>query len=189
MWATEGDFVLLTRGDARNHREAIMAVDMFIKIKSSEGDVEGESTDDTHGGEIEVLSWSWGMSQSGSTHSGSGGGAGKVSVNDLQITKYIDKATPTLMKMCCQGVHIPEAILTIRKAGKPPVEYVKLKLKECIVASITTGGQGGGDRLTENLALNFAEFHYEYTPQEADNTGGASIPIAWNIAKNVEVPA
>ncbi|MFT3925130.1 MAG: type VI secretion system tube protein TssD [Myxococcales bacterium] len=165
-----------------------MAVDMFIKITSSEGDVEGESVDSQHGGEIEVLSWAWGMSQSGSTHSGSGGGSGKVNVNDLSITKYIDKSTPTLMKICCNGTHLPEALLTIRKAGgTSPVEYVKLKLKECIVSSITTGGAGGGDRLTETVSLNFAEFHYEYTPQEADNTAGASIPIAWNIAQNVEV--
>ncbi len=38
-----------------------MAVDMFLKI----GDVKGESRDDKHKDEIDVLSWSWGMSQSG----------------------------------------------------------------------------------------------------------------------------
>ena len=54
------------------NKETIMAVDMFIKID----DIEGESTDDAHGGEIDVLSWSWGMSQSGTTHTGAGGGAG-----------------------------------------------------------------------------------------------------------------
>ncbi len=47
-----------------------MAVDMFLKID----DVEGESVDDVHAGEIDVLSWSWGMSQSGTTHGGPGGG-------------------------------------------------------------------------------------------------------------------
>ncbi len=165
-----------------------MAVDMFLKVVSSEGDVEGESSDSQHGGEIEILAWSWGLSQSGSTHSGSGGGSGKVTVQDLSVTKYVDKSTPTLMKICCNGTHLKECTLTIRKAGGGggPVEYVKLLLKECIVSSITTGASGGGDRLTENLSINFAEFHYEYTPQEADNNAGASIPIAWNIAKNCE---
>jgi type VI secretion system secreted protein Hcp len=165
-----------------------MAVDMFLKVVSSEGDVNGESTDETHADEIEVLAWSWGMSQSGSTHSGKGGGAGKVAVQDLSVTKYVDKATPTLMKICCQGVHLKECTLTIRKAGGTggPVEYVKLLLKECIVSSITTGASGGGDRLTENVSFNFAEFHYDYTPQEADQNAGASIPIAWNIATNCE---
>jgi type VI secretion system secreted protein Hcp len=163
-----------------------MAVDMFLKITSAEGPVDGESIDSSHAGEIEILAWNWGLSQSGSTHSGKGGGSGKVNVQDLSFTKYVDKSSPTLMKLCCKGTHLPEAVLTVRKAGGDPVEYVKLKLKECIVSSITSGGSGGADRVTENIALNFAEFHYEYTPQEADNTAGASIPMGWNIAKNTE---
>ena len=67
-----------------------MAVDMFIKIDG----IKGESADDKHKEEIDVLSWSWGMSQSGSAHMGGGAGAGKVNVNDLSFTKYIDVAGP-----------------------------------------------------------------------------------------------
>ena len=40
-----------------------MASDIFAKI----GDIKGESLDDKHKDEVEVLSWSWGVSQSGST--------------------------------------------------------------------------------------------------------------------------
>ena len=36
---------------------AVAAVDMFLKI----GDIKGESTDDKHKGEIDVLAWSWGL--------------------------------------------------------------------------------------------------------------------------------
>ena len=43
-----------------------MSIDAFIKIY----DLVGDSADDKHAKEIEVLSWSWGMSQMGSTHSG-----------------------------------------------------------------------------------------------------------------------
>ena len=57
-----------------------MSVDMFLKITSAEGAVEGESTDKNHAGEIDILAWNWGLSQSGSTHLGKGGGSGKVSV-------------------------------------------------------------------------------------------------------------
>jgi len=75
-----------------------MAANMFIKI----GDIKGESTDKTHAGEIDVLSWSWGMSQSGTPHTG-GGGAGKVSVQDISVTKFFDSATPPVMLACCNG--------------------------------------------------------------------------------------
>ena len=51
-----------------------MAVDMFIKI----GDIKGESTDDKHKDEIDVLSWSLGATQSGT--SGHGGGGDRKSV-------------------------------------------------------------------------------------------------------------
>ena len=40
-------------------------------------------------------------------------------------------------------------------------------MKEVLVTSVSTGGSGGEDRLTENVTLNFAEFKVEYTPQKA----------------------
>lgn len=163
-----------------------MAVDMFLKITSAEGDVSGESNDSQHGGEIDILAWNWGLSQSGSTHMGKGGGSGKVNVQDLSFTKYVDKSSPTLLKLCCKGTHLKECLLTVRKAGGDPVEYLKLKLTDCIVSSITSGGSGGADRVTENISLNFAKFNFEYTPQESDNTAGASIPMGWDIAGNIE---
>jgi type VI secretion system secreted protein Hcp len=159
-----------------------MAVDMFIKI----GDIEGESSDDTHAGEIDVLAWSWGMSQSGTTHSGPGGGAGKVNVQDLSFTHYVDKASANLVKMCCNGKHIEEATLVVRKAGETPLEYLIITMKSGLVASVSTGGSGGEDRLTENVTLNFAEFKIEYVPQLADGSGDASVIAGWNIALNAD---
>ncbi len=160
-----------------------MAMDMFIKV----GDIKGESSDDKHAGEVDVLSWSWGMSQSGSMHMGGGGGAGKVNVQDLSFTKYIDKATPNLMKFCCNGKHFPEALLTVRKAGEKPLEYYKITMNDVIVSSISTGGSGGEDRLTENVTLNFAKVKVSYQAQKKDGTAdGGVIEMGWDIEKNVE---
>ena len=50
------------------------AVDYFLKIDG----VDGESTDDKHKGEIDILSWSWGVQQSGTMAHGGGGGEGKL---------------------------------------------------------------------------------------------------------------
>jgi type VI secretion system secreted protein Hcp len=160
-----------------------MAVDMFLKLD----DQKGESRDEKHKDETEVLAWSWGMSQSGSTHSGSGGGSGKVSVQDLSLTKYVDKSSPMLQLACCNGKHFKEALLTVRKAGEKPLEYLKITMKEVIITSISTGGSGGEDRLTENVTLNFAEFKTEYTPQKPDGSGDAAVEAAYNIAQNVKV--
>jgi len=158
-----------------------MAVDMFMKLSA----IEGESRDKKHPKEIDVLAWSWGMSQSGTTHTGGGGGAGKVNVQDLSITKYVDGASNALLLACCKGTHIDEALLTVRKAGDHPLEYIKLTLKEVIVSSVSTGGSGGEDRLTENVSLNFASYKFEYQPQDAKGAaaGGPKI-AAFNIAEN-----
>ena len=159
-----------------------MAVDMFLKL----GDIKGESRDSKHKESIDVLSWSWGMSQTGTTHLGTGGGSGKVSVHDVAITKFVDSASPNLMLACCTGKHYDKALLTVRKAGDKPVEYLKLTLKEVLVSSYQTGGIGSDDRMTENVSLNFAEFKAEYTPQDKTGAGGAAIEAGYKIAENVK---
>lgn len=160
-----------------------MAVDMFIKI----GDIKGESQDDTHKQEIDVLAWSWGLSQSGTAHAGGGAGAGKVNVQDLSLTKWVDSSSTALMVAACKGTHIKEAKLTVRKAGDSPLEYIKITLEEVLVSSLQTGGSGGEDRLTENVVLNFGKFKVEYTPQKQDGSADATTTAAWDIPANKSV--
>lgn len=159
-----------------------MAVDMFIKI----GDIKGESKDKKHGKEIDVLAWSWGVSNSGNAQVGGGAGAGKVNVQDLSFTKYIDSATCPLLLAASNGKHYKEALLTVRKAGDKPVEYLKIKMEEVLITSLSTGGSGGEDRLTENVSLNFAKVSVDYTPQKDDGSADTTIPYSWDIAANVK---
>ena len=159
-----------------------MAVDMFLKIQ----DVKGESVDSKHKDEIDILAWSWGCTQSGTTHAGRGGGAGKVSVQDVSVTKWVDSATPTLLKMCCNGKHFKKAELFVRKAGEKPLEYVKITMEDGLISSVSTGGSGGEDRLTENDTLNFAKVEYTYEQQKEDGSSAGKFPIKWNIATNSE---
>lgn len=160
-----------------------MAVDMFIKM----GDIKGESIDDKHKEEIDVLAWSWGGSQSGTTHVSTGGGAGKVNVQDVSLTKWVDKASPVLFMHMATGKHIPECLLVVRKAGGTPLEYIKLTMKDCIITSLSTGGSGGEDRLTENISINFAQFKLEYVPQNKDGTALPVVQMAYDIAANKQM--
>jgi type VI secretion system secreted protein Hcp len=160
-----------------------MAVDMFIKI----GDFKGESKDKAHAAEIDVLAWSWGASNSGNAHMGGGQGAGKVNVQDLSFTKYIDKSSPDLMLACCNGKHIPEAKLVVRKAGETPLEYLAITMNDLIVTSVSTGGSGSEDRLTENVTLNFAKVKVNYVEQTEKGAAGAKPQMGWDIAANVKM--
>src|SRR5262249_19771530 len=140
--------------------------------------------DKTHNSEIDVLAWSWDMSNSGSAHAGGGLGAGKADVQDISFTKYIDKSSPDLMLACCNGKQFDPAKPVLPKAGEKPLEYLTVTLTEVLIASITTGGSGGEDRLTENVTLNFAKVKVDYKEQTATGTGGATPSMTWDIAQN-----
>jgi type VI secretion system secreted protein Hcp len=160
-----------------------MAMDMFLKIEP----VKGESVDKKHKGEIDVLAWSWGMSNSGTTHSGGGGGAGKVNVQDLSITKWLDKGSTDLQQACCKGQHFDTATLVVRKSGgDTPIEYLTITMSEVMVTAVSTGGSGGEDRLTENVTLNFAKVKFAYAPQAKTGAKGGDKEFVWDIAGNAD---
>jgi type VI secretion system secreted protein Hcp len=161
-----------------------MAFDMLLKIDG----IAGESKIDGFVDQIDVLAWSWGESNSGSFHTGGGGGSGKVNVQDLSFTKWVDIASPLLLLYCATGQHIPSAILTIRKsggkAGSDAINYLIITMKELMVTSVSTGGSGGEDRLTENVTFNFAKVEFKYTPQDAKGAPGTAKTFKWDIEAN-----
>ena len=160
-----------------------MAVDVFLKID----EVPGESQDSQHKGEIDVLAWSWGVSNSGTFHLGGGAGAGKANFQDLTITKYVDKASPSFMNSCASGAHYSKATMVGRKsAGTEKLEYFTIVMDKIFVSSYHTGGSGGGDdRITETVTLNFAEVEVKYIEQTEKGGKGAQPKFKWKIAENV----
>jgi type VI secretion system secreted protein Hcp len=161
-----------------------MALDMFLNMGAK---IKGESRDKVQGpkGDIDILAWSWGMSQSGTTHTGGGGGAGKANFQDISVTKYVDSASNALMTALAKGSHIDKCVLLVRKAGEGQQKYIEITMEEVLVTSVSTGGSGGEDRLTENVTLNFAKVAFEYSKQDAKGGVGAGAPFTWNIAENV----
>lgn len=159
-----------------------MAVDMFLKLDG----IKGESKDHKHGGEIHIESFSWGMSQTGAHGSGGGGGAGKVSVHDISITKHVDSSTCNLMLACCTGKHIKEGLITVRKAGDKPVEYLKIKLEDILISGVQEAGHGS-EFLSENVTINFAKFHVQYTEQDEKGAGKPGGEMGWDVKANQKV--
>jgi type VI secretion system secreted protein Hcp len=154
-----------------------MASDIFAKI----GDIKGESLDDKHKDEVEVLSFSWGVLNSGSIVSGGGGGAGKATFHDLSFVHNIDKASPVLMQACATGVHLKEATITHRKAGKGQHEFLIVKMNDVIITSVTHGGSSADNGYPENVSLAFAKVNLEYKPQNADGSMGAGVHFKYDI--------
>jgi len=144
-----------------------MASDIFAKI----GDIKGESLDDKHKGEVEVLSWSWGVTQSGTMAHGGGGGEGKANFNDFNFTHHIDKASPVLMKACATGEHIKEATITVRKAGKGQQEFLIIKMTDIIITGVAPAARvmAPPPRSTSHCSL----------PRSTSNTSRRSRTAPW----------
>jgi type VI secretion system secreted protein Hcp len=155
-------------------------VDYFLKIEG----IEGESADDKHAKEIDLLAWSWGESNSGSSGYGGGGGAGKVQMQDFSFSMHVNKASPKLLLACANGQHIPSALLTCRKAGKEQQEYIKIKFTDLLISSFQTGGNAGDVVPVEAITFNYAMIEYEYYPQTEKGTLGPKVPVKWDLKKN-----
>ena len=53
-----------------------------------------------------------------------------MNVQDLSITKFIDLASTDIFLATCNGKHIPEATLVVRKAGETPLEYLTIVMSD-----------------------------------------------------------
>jgi len=157
--------------------------DMFLKMDG----VEGESLDDKHKNEIELLSYSFGATQPGSAGHGGGSGIGKVQMHDFHFTKYLDKASPKLFEACCTGKHTPKVTLVCRKAGGSQQEYLKVVLSDVIVSSIQNSGSGGESLPTENGTLNFSKIETEYRSQDEKGNLGGAVKAGWDCSKNIKI--
>jgi type VI secretion system secreted protein Hcp len=148
-------------------------VDYFLKIAG----IEGESTDVTHKGEINLDSFAWSeQAAAGPTGTAGGASAGKAQAQDLQFVKKLDKASPALMIGCATGKHYRSAVLTARKAGTGQLEYFKLLLKNVRITSYQVSGSTQADMLpTEQVGLRFSQLQMTYREQKPDGSLGAEI--------------
>jgi type VI secretion system secreted protein Hcp len=158
-----------------------VAADIFAKI----GDIKGESFDDKHKDEIEVLSWSWGITNAVTRAAGTGAGAGKASFHDLSFTHKIDKASPVLMKSCATGQHMKEATITLRKAGKGQQEFLIIKMNDVLITAVSDadGAEAGP---IESVSLAFAKVDVEYRPQKSDGSLDAGLHFKYDLKANKE---
>ncbi len=158
-----------------------MAVDMFMKID----DIKGESADDVHKAEIDVYSWKWGVTQTGSSGIASGSGVGRANVQDFVFTTKVDSSHPTVLGMSLKGKSFKTAVFTQRKAGDKPLEFVKITMSNGLISGIFFEGNHTDETQTVTVTLNFGQVKFDYTPQAADGSGGATISYGHDITRNV----
>jgi type VI secretion system secreted protein Hcp len=154
---------------------------MFLDLGSK---IKGESVDADYKDKIEIQGVTWGLQNGGTFHSGSGGGSGKVEVHNLSIHKFVDLSSANIMQYCADGTHFDAATIYARKSGGKAVVYLKIDLKKVLIANYSLGANSMGDRITEQVILNFAEIKVEYSPQGDKGSKGGGQHFTWNVAAN-----
>ena len=109
-----------------------------------------------------------------------------MSVQDLSLTKYVDKATPVLWKFCATGSHIKESVLVVRKAGGTPLEYIKITMQDCLISSYQQGPPAGGEDTvpTDSFSMDFARLDLWYSP---DGTERAAVTAGYDLKANKKI--
>lgn len=158
--------------------------DYFLKIDG----VDGESTDDKHKGEIDIMSFSWGAANSGSAGQGGGLGSGKVAPADFSITKRTDKSSPNLYIACATGQHFKSAVLVCRRAGGGQQEYLKITMEDVLVSSYMNSGSGGDEVVpNDQVSLNYGKLEFSYKEQKADGSLGGEGKQKYDFLANKKV--
>jgi type VI secretion system secreted protein Hcp len=132
--------------------------------------VPGESTDDKHKDWIELLSASHGVS-------GPPAGAGERSKHrDVTVVKELDRTTPRLHLLCCQGAHIPKVTIEICSPTGS-----KQKIMEYIFEDVVVTAVGG----VQGVSFSYGKITWNYIVTDPE-TGEAkgNVETYWDVTAN-----
>jgi type VI secretion system secreted protein Hcp len=163
-----------------------MGFDCFLKIEG----IPGESTDDKHKDQIEILSYSHGVKQasSGSASTAGGRGSQRCDHEDFTIVHDIDKSSPKLALFCCNGKHIPSIVMEICRATGDKQKYMEYKLSDAIVSSVRPAGSSKEEKQTiplEQVSFSYGKIEWTYTATD-HKTGKAAgdVKAHWDLTAN-----
>jgi type VI secretion system secreted protein Hcp len=152
-----------------------MAKDIYLKLDP----IKGEAKDEKHPDTIKLDSVSFGSHNSGTFGGTGGGGSGVVTLQDVQLSAVISKASPMLFKACATGQHIDKAEIFVRKAGGDQEDFIIVTLEPCLVSSYSVSESGGDGLPTDHFSLSYDKITYDYKPQDAKGKTGGSTKVSF----------
>jgi type VI secretion system secreted protein Hcp len=146
--------------------------------------IDGESLDKDHQGWSDILSFSQGLSQPGGGATGATRRRGDVVLDDISVTKELDKASPKIAESICKGKVFPkvEIHLTASYTDEGRVTYYAYELKNAMVTSYNIGGSGQSEEVpTDALLMNFEEIKVTYTENDAKGKKKGNVEYEWKV--------
>ena len=144
--------------------------------------IAGESTDDRHKGQIEILAWSWGVKNTSNPIAGGGGGSSKPTPLDFIFISRLSIASPPIMLAAATSRHIPFALLSVVHPGsKSATTFMTLRLDDVLVNSYQQSSGDTDGFPVDVVHLGYSRITYTDHPQRADGTLGSPIVSAFDF--------
>jgi type VI secretion system secreted protein Hcp len=152
----------------------------YIKFEG----VDGEAQDKDHKGWSDLASFSQGISMPGDGATGATRRRGDVVLEDVVVTKELDKSSPKLAEAICKGKVYPkvEIHVTASYTDAGRVTYFRYELKNVLVTSYDISGSGQSEEVPmETLSLNFEEIKVTYTETDAAGKSKGNVEYTWKV--------
>jgi type VI secretion system secreted protein Hcp len=157
--------------------------------------VEGEAQDKDHMGWSDLLSFSQGLHQPGGGATGPTRRRGDVILDDVQVTKELDKASPKLAESVCKGKMYPKVEIHLDRVlpNGSNLVYYKYELTNARVVSYYIGwGYASPDfydettyyygyRPVEEFSINFEEIKVTYSVCDDEGICAGNIEYSWKV--------
>ena len=156
----------------------------FIKFDG----VDGEAQDKDHKAWSDILSFSQGVSKPGGGATGPTRRRGDVVLDDIQVVKELDKASPKLAEAVCKGKVFPkvEIHVTASYTDAGRVTYYAYELTNAQVLNYNISGSGQSEEVpTEQISLNFEEIKVTYTECDATGSAKGNIEYGWKVEEGM----
>jgi type VI secretion system secreted protein Hcp len=157
---------------------------LFIKFDG----IDGECNDKDHKNWSDLLSFSWGLRKAGAGSTGQTRRRGVVTVEDVVVTKEVDKTSPKLAEAICSGKVFPKVELhDTASYGETRATFLKYELKNVLVTSHNLSAAGGGDAVpTETVSLNFEEVKQTYIEYDAKGAKKGNVEMTWKVEEGTK---
>lgn len=144
--------------------------------------IDGESQDKDHKNWIDVMSVQQGITKPGAGETGAARRRGDTILQDIYVTKLLDKSSPKLAEAVCKGKVFPkvEIHFTASITDKGRETYFAYELKNVSVSSYNLSGNAQ-DKPVESLSLNYEEIKGTYKEVDAKGSAKGNVEWSWKV--------
>ena len=155
---------------------AAAEIRMYLRIEG----VEGEGTDDSHKGCLEVQTYEQGHIW-GDPHVTEGGTTDDLRTIRLTVTRPVDKVTPLLYERCCKQTPIRTVTLELwREGGAASQKLMVYTHHECALNAIRNMKGLTADGPTEELTFTSAGAEWTYLEYDASGKVKGETHTQWD---------